>query len=96
MAVKQPAAYSPGSSRVERGLFGQTSKACRGEGKNKAVREAGAGGVLSPTPTRLCPGGALGLGDAQPSWQGWGRGGDPATRGAARSRARSECPRTRR
>lgn len=44
MAVKQPAAYSPGSSRVERGLFGQTSKACRGEGKNEAVREAGAGG----------------------------------------------------
>lgn len=57
MAVKQPAAYSPGSSRVERGLFGQTSKACRGEGKNEAVREAGAGGgPVSYTDTPLSRG----------------------------------------
>lgn len=65
----QPVASSAGLGPVERGLFGQTSRACRGERKNEALGEARAGGP-APTRARLFPAGALGPAAARASGEG--------------------------
>lgn len=44
--VWQPVASSAGLGPVERGLFGQTSRACRGERKNEALGRGPGAGVL--------------------------------------------------